>query len=59
MFDYDEVIDFFNYFKAMCNGCDCQKCPLNNPFESCDIVIRNEPERVVKTVKKWGEENGL
>lgn len=57
MFDYDETIKFFNDFKAMCNDRDCQKCPLYCPFESCDILLRNEPEKVIDTVKKWSEEN--
>lgn len=54
---FDEVINFYNNFKAMCNNGDCQKCPLNNSFESCDDVMENELERVIKTVQKWSEEN--
>lgn len=51
MFDYDETITFFNDFKAMCNSRDCQKCPLYCPFKSCDILLRNEPEKLIDTVK--------
>lgn len=54
---------YFHLKARMCIsiGCCCANCPLSRHIKSrlikCNTLEREEPDKALRIVKKWGEEN--
>jgi hypothetical protein len=58
-----DAVKFLKEKKRMSNDCTitCWVCPLsqsNNDVDaSCDMLLRDHPDKAVEIVEKWSEEN--
>ena len=51
------MLNSFGRTSEMCNGVNCDDCPLNGDNKGCDYFEGEHPLEATEIVRKWAEEH--